>query len=85
MNESVIKMIPTLNQLGITIEYRVMKPSKKPAEIVNGMVLKKIFKLLLTPILKDCNREKVRGNKIEAPKIKPQAASITIPKISIDP
>ena len=71
--------------MGITTEYRVIKPSKKPAAIVNGIVLKNIFKLSFNPILNEFNRENVLGNKIEAPKIKPQAASTTIPKISIAP
>ena len=78
-------MIKLLNQLGISIEYRVIKPSKKPAPIVKGKVLKNILKLFLKPILNEFILEKVLGNKIEAPKIKPAAVSITIPKISIAP
>ena len=62
-----------------------MKPSRKPAATVNGVVAKKILKLFLKPILKESIREKVFGNKIEAPKMKPAAASITIAKISIEP
>ena len=65
--------------------YRVTKPSINPAAIVKGTVLRNIFKPSFIPILKEFKRENVRGNRIEAPKIKPQAASITIPKISIDP
>lgn len=78
-------MMKTLSQLGISSEYLVTNPSKKPAAIVKGTVLKKILKLFLKPIFKDCMREKVCGNKIEAPKIKPAADSITIAKISIEP
>lgn len=62
-----------------------MNPSKNPAAIVNGMVLKKILKLFLKPILSEFILENVRGNKIEAPNINPAADSITMPKISIEP
>ena len=82
---SVIKMIKLLNQFGISIEYRVIKPSKKPALIVKGKVLKNILKLFLKPILKEFILEKVLGNRIEAPKINPAADSITMAKISIEP
>ena len=75
----------TLSQFGISMEYRVMNPSKKPAAIVNGIVLMNILKLSLNPILKELILEKVLGNNIEAPKINPAVASITIPNISIDP
>lgn len=78
-------MIRLLNQLGISIEYRVMKPSRKPALMVNGKVLRNILKLFLKPILKEFIREKVLGNRIEAPKIKPAVVSITIAKISMAP
>ena len=78
-------MIKLLNQLGIAAAYLVMKPSRNPALIVNGKVLKNILKLFLKPILKEFILEKVVGNKMEAPKINPAAASITIAKISIAP
>lgn len=74
-----------LNQLGISIEYLVIKPSRNPALIVKGKVLKNILKLFLKPILNEFILEKVLGNKIEAPKINPAADSITIAKISIEP
>jgi len=35
------RIIKLLNQIGILMEYLVMKPSKNPAAIVNGKVLKK--------------------------------------------
>ncbi len=78
-------MIKLLNQLGISMEYRVIKPSRNPALIVNGNVLRNILKLFLNPILKELILEKVFGNKMEAPKINPAAVSITIAKISIEP
>ena len=78
-------MIKLLNQFGMSIEYRVIKPSRKPALIVKGNVLRKILKLFLKPILNEFILEKVLGNKIDAPKIKPAEVSITIPKISIAP
>lgn len=79
------KIINPLNQLGVSIEYLVINPSRNPAAIVNGTVLTRILKLFLNPILKEFNLEKVLGNRIEAPRIYPAAVSITIPKISIDP
>lgn len=82
---NVSKMIKLLSQLGMSIEYRVIKPSRKPALIVNGMVLRKILKLFLKPILKEFILEKVLGKRIEAPKINPAVVSITIAKISIAP
>lgn len=85
MIDKVVKMIKTLSQLGISSEYRVTNPSKNPAAMVKGTVLKKILKLFLNPIFNDCMREKVWGNKIEAPKTNPAADSITIAKISIEP
>lgn len=85
MIESVERMMKTLSQFGMSIEYRVMKPSKNPAAIVNGMVLKKILKLFLKPVLREFILEYVRGNRMEAPRINPAADSITIPKISIEP
>lgn len=78
-------MIKLLSQLGISIEYRVINPSRNPALIVNGKVLRNILKLFLKPILKEFTLENVFGNKIEAPKINPAAVSITIAKISIEP
>lgn len=78
-------MIKLLSQLGISIEYLVIKPSRKPALIVKGKVLRKILKLFLKPILKEFTLEKVLGKRIEAPKINPVMASITIAKISIEP
>lgn len=78
-------MIKLLSQLGISIEYRVINPSRNPALIVKGKVLRNILKLFLKPILKEFTLEKVLGNNIEAPKINPAAVSITIAKISIDP
>ena len=78
-------MINTFNQLGISSEYRVTKPSRNPAAMVNGTVLKKILKLFLNPILSEFILENVCGNKIEAPKINPAADSMTIAKISIEP
>lgn len=85
MVDKVVSIIKTFNQLGISSEYRVTNPSKNPAAIVKGMVLKKILKLFLNPIFNEFILENVCGNKIEAPKINPAAASITIPKISIEP
>lgn len=79
------RMIKTFSQFGISKEYRVTKPSKIPAATVNGIVLNKILKLSLKPILKELNLEYVFGNRMEAPKINPAAASITIAKISIEP
>ena len=78
-------MIKLLSQLDILMEYRVIKPSKNPAAIVNGKVLKKILKLFLKPILKEFILEKVLGYNIEAPKIKPALVSITMAKISMAP
>lgn len=78
-------MMKTLSQLGISKEYRVTKPSKTPAAIVKGTVLKNILKLFLNPIFKEFILENVLGNKIEAPKINPAADSITMAKISIEP
>lgn len=69
----------------MSIEYLVIKPSRNPALIVKGNVLKKILKLFLKPILKEFTLEKVLGKRIEAPKINPAAVSITIAKISIEP
>lgn len=74
-----------LNQIGISREYLVIKPSRNPALIVKGKVLKNILKLFLNPILKEFKREKVFGKRIEAPKINPVAVSITMAKISIEP
>lgn len=53
MINKVNKIIKTLNQCGMSIEYLVINPSRKPAAIVNGTVLKKILKLFLKPILKE--------------------------------
>lgn len=78
-------MIKLLNQLGMSMEYLVIKPSRNPALMVKGNVLRNILKLFLNPIFNEFNLEKVLGNKIEAPKINPAALSITIAKISIDP
>jgi hypothetical protein len=83
--ESVPIIIITLSQLGISIAYLVINPSRKPAAIVKGTVPRNIFKLSLNPILNEFNLEKVLGNRIEAPRINPQADSTTIPKISIEP
>ncbi len=74
-----------LSQCGIIIEYRVTNPSKKPAATVKGVVDKNILKLFLKPIFSESTREKVFGNKTDAPKIKPAADSITMAKISIEP
>ena len=79
------RIIKLLSQLGISIEYRVIKPSKNPALMVNGKVLRNILKLFLKPILKEFALEKVLGNKIEAPKMNPAVVSITMAKISIEP
>ena len=78
-------MIIKFIQWGISMAYRVTKPSINPAAIVKGTVLRNIFKPSLKPILKEFNREKVLGKSREAPRIKPEAASITIPKISMEP
>ena len=83
--DNVLSIINTFNQLGISREYRVTKPSRIPAAIVKGTVLRKIFKLSLKPILNEFNREKVLGNRMEAPRINPQADSMMIAKISIEP
>lgn len=85
MSANVDKMINTLSQLGISSEYLVTNPSKNPAAIVKGTVLKKILKLFLNPIFSEVILENVCGNKMEAPKINPAADSITIAKISIEP
>ena len=53
MMAKVNKMMKLLSQLGMSMEYRVMKPSRKPAAMVNGTVLKNILKLFLKPILKE--------------------------------
>ena len=78
-------MISELSHIGMSIEYRVIKPSRKPAAMVKGKVLKNIFKLSLNPIFKELTLEYVFGNKMEAPKINPAAVSITMAKISIEP
>ena len=70
---------------GISMAYLVTKPSINPAAMVKGTVLRNIFKPSFIPILNEFKRESVLGNRIDAPIIKPQAASITIPKISIEP
>ena len=85
MIPSVNKIIKLLSQIGISIEYRVMKPSRKPAAIVKGKVLRNILKLFLKPILKEFNLEYVFGKSIEAPRINPAVLSITIAKNSIEP
>lgn len=85
MANKVLKIITTFNQLGIASEYRVTKPSKIPAAMVKGTVLKNILKLFLNPIFSELIRENVCGNKMDAPKINPAADSITIAKISIEP
>ena len=85
MVNNVLRIITTFNQLGISSEYRVTNPSKIPAAMVNGTVLKKILKLFRNPIFSELMRENVCGNKIEAPKINPAADSMTIAKISIEP
>lgn len=46
-------IIKLLSQFGISIEYRVMNPSRKPAATVKGTVLKNILKLFLKPILNE--------------------------------
>lgn len=79
------KIIKLLSQFGISIEYRVMNPSRNPAEIVKGKVLRNILKLFLKPTLKELTLEYVLGKRIEAPKINPATASITIAKISMEP
>ena len=63
----------------------MIKPSRNPALIVKGKVLKNILNVFLKPILKEFNLEKVFGKSMEAPKINPAADSITIAKISIEP
>ena len=78
-------MIKLLSQLGISIEYRVIKPSRNPALMVKGKVLRNILKLFLKPILKEFTLEKVLGKRIEAPKINPAEVSITMAKISMEP
>ena len=85
MTPSVNRIIILLSQLGMSIEYLVIKPSRNPALIVKGSVLKNILKLFLNPILKEFIREKVFGNKMEAPKMNPAVVSITMAKISIEP
>ena len=47
------RMMKLLSQLGMSMEYRVMKPSRNPAAMVKGTVLKNILKLFLNPILKE--------------------------------
>ena len=53
MIAKVNRIIKLLNQLAKSIEYRVIKPSKKPADMVKGKVLRKILRLFLKPILKE--------------------------------
>lgn len=51
-------MIKTqFNQNGKIRANRVTKPSKKPAMMVKGIVLAKILKAFLAPILKESKRE----------------------------
>ena len=50
---NVTNIIPTESQFGIVLEYRVTKPSKNPAENVNGKVLINIFTPSFTPVLND--------------------------------
>ena len=45
MAVKVMRMIPMLKKVGISFEYLVMYPSRKPAANVNGIVLKNILKL----------------------------------------
>lgn len=71
--------------MGISTEYRVIKPSRNPALMVKGKVLRNILKLFLKPILSEFNLEYVLGKRIDAPKINPAADSITMAKISIEP
>ena len=78
-------MINTFNQFGISSAYRVTKPSNKPAATVNGIVAIKILKPALKPIFNEAILEYVFGNNMEAPRINPAAASITMAKISIEP
>ena len=54
---SVVMIIPTESQLDMIFEYRVTKPSKKPAETVKGNVLISILIPFLSPILKEAMRE----------------------------
>ena len=63
------KMMKLLSQFGMSMEYRVMKPSRKPAAMVKGTVLSSILKLFLNPILKEFILEYVLGNNIEAPRM----------------
>jgi hypothetical protein len=69
----------------MTLEYRVINPSRNPAAIVNGMVLNQILRLVRIPDLNESNLEKVPGNKILAPNISPAMVSITMANISIAP
>ena len=85
MADKVARIIPTLTILGITLEYRVINPSKNPAAMVNGIVLNQIFKLVRIPALKESSLEYVPGNKILAPNISPAIVSITIANISMAP
>lgn len=57
MIESVPKIMNIPNILGISKAYLVIKPSRKPAAMVNGIVLRNIFKLSLKPIFNEFNRE----------------------------
>jgi hypothetical protein len=79
------KMIIKFKNKGIFRACRVTYPSIIPAQIVNGTVLKNILNESLNPFLKELNLEKVLGNKIDAPKIKPHIASMTMAKISKTP
>jgi hypothetical protein len=81
----VISIIPTDNQWGMMLEYRVIKPSKNPAANVKGKVLIKILTPILAPFLNEVYLEYVAGNRMLAPKIKPAAHSITMAKISMAP
>lgn len=82
MIDSVPKIIKPFRTAGIVSAYLVKKPSMIPAKMVKGTVLRNILKASLNPILKELNREKVFGKRIEAPRIKPAIASTTILKIS---
>ena len=77
-------MIRNANQSGI-LEYRVINPSINPAMIKNGMVLTTTFRPSLAPFIKETRLEKVFGNRMLLPMIKPAHPAIMITEISMVP
>ena len=63
----------------------VTNPSKNPAKIKKGMVLKSILSPFFTPLLNDSSLLNVVGNKIPLARTNPAAPDIIITEISIVP